>query len=64
MLPFSRGRQEKEGRPNRGAGGEGSKKGRTLLPDCSTTAANSEDEWLLKAKPLAKSQVFRYQSNS
>ena len=34
---------------------EGSKKGRTLLPDCSTTAANSEDEWLLRAKPLVKS---------
>ena len=34
---------------------EGSKKGRTLLPDCSTTAAKGEDEWLLRAKPLAKS---------
>ena len=34
---------------------EGSKRGRTLLPDCSTTAADSEDEWLLRAKPLAKS---------
>ena len=34
---------------------EGSKKGRTLLPDCSTTAAEGEDEWLLRAKPLAKS---------
>ena len=34
---------------------EGSKKGRTLLPDCSTTAADSEDEWLLRAKPLAMS---------
>ena len=34
---------------------EGSKKGRTLLPDCSTTAADDEDEWLLRAKPLAKS---------
>ena len=34
---------------------EGSKKGRTLLPDCSTTAADGEDEWLLRAKPLAKS---------
>ena len=33
---------------------EGSKKGRTLLPDCSTTAADGEDEWLLRAKPLAK----------
>ena len=34
---------------------EGSKKGRTLLPDCSTTAADGKDEWLLRAKPLAKS---------
>ena len=50
--PPSRGRQEKEGRPNRG--GEGSKKGRTLLPDCSITVAEDEDEWLLRAKPLAK----------
>ena len=33
---------------------EGSKKGRTLLPDCSTAAADGEDEWLLRAKPLAK----------
>ena len=34
---------------------EGSKKGRTILPDCSTTAAYGEDEWLLRAKPLVKS---------
>ena len=34
---------------------EGSKKGRTLLPDCSTTAVDDQDEWLLRAKPLAKS---------
>ena len=34
---------------------EWSKKGRTLLPDYSTTAAEGEDEWLLRAKPLAKS---------
>ena len=34
---------------------EGSKKGRTLLLDCSTTAADDEDEWLLRAKPMAKS---------
>ena len=33
---------------------EGSKKGRTLLPDSSTTAAKGEDEWMLRAKPLAK----------
>ena len=34
---------------------EGSKKGRTLLSDYSTTTADGEDEWLLRAKPLAKS---------
>ena len=34
---------------------EGSKKGRTLPPDCSTTAAYSGDEWLPRVKPLAKS---------
>ena len=34
---------------------EGSNKGRTLLLDCSTTAADGKDEWLLRAKPLAKS---------
>ena len=34
---------------------EGSKKGRTLLPNSSTTAAEGKDEWLLRAKPLAKS---------
>ena len=34
---------------------EGSKKGRTLLPDSSTTAADGEDEWLPRAKPLGKS---------
>ena len=32
-----------------------SKKGRTLLPDYSTTAADGEDEWLPRAKPLGKS---------
>ena len=34
---------------------EGSKKGRTLLPDYSTTAAYSDNEWLPRDKPLAKS---------
>ena len=34
---------------------ERSNKGRTLLPDYCTTAAEGEDEWLLRAKPLAKS---------
>ena len=34
---------------------EGSMKERTLLSDCSTTTADGEDEWLLRAKPLVKS---------
>ena len=34
---------------------EGSKKGRTLLPNCSTMAAFSDEEWLPRDKPLAKS---------
>ena len=34
---------------------EGSKKGRTLLPDCSTEAAFRDEEWLPKDKPLSKS---------
>ena len=34
---------------------EGSKKGRTLLPDYSTTVAYSDEEWLPRDKPLAKS---------
>ena len=46
------GDKKRKAAPTRGA--EGSKKGRTLLPDCSTTAAEGEDEWLLWAKPLAK----------
>ena len=32
-------------------GAEGSKKGRTLLPDSSTAADEGEDEWLPRAKP-------------
>ena len=49
----SGGGQEKEGRPIREA--EGSKKGRTLLPDGSTAAAISDEEWLPRDKTLAKS---------
>ena len=51
--PPVRGDKKRKVAPTRGA--EGSKKGRTLLPDYSTTAAEGEDEWLLRAKPLAKS---------
>ena len=55
MLPLQAGETRKGRPPQLGGGGEGSKKGRTLLLDCSTTAAKDEDEWLLRAKPLAKS---------
>ena len=51
--PPSRGRQEKKAGPSGKA--EGSKKGKTLPPDCATTAADSGDEWLPKDKPLVKS---------
>ena len=51
--PPAGGDQKRKATPTREA--EGSKKGRTLLPDCSTTAADGEDEWLLRAKPLVKS---------
>ena len=34
---------------------EGSKKGKTLPPDGSTNADDGEEEWPLRAKPLAKS---------
>ena len=34
---------------------EGSKKGRTLLPDSSTAADEGEDEWLPRAKPMGRS---------
>ena len=36
-------------------GAKGSKKGRTLLLDSPTTAAEGEDEWLPRAKPLGRS---------
>ena len=51
--PSAGGDKKRKAAPTGGA--EGSKKGRTLLPDCSTTATEGEDEWLLRAKPLAKS---------
>ena len=51
--PPAGGDRKRKAAPTREA--EGSKKGRTLLLDCSTTAADGEDEWLLRTKPLAKS---------
>ena len=51
--PPSRGDKKRKADPTGEA--EGSKKGRTLPPDCSTTAAYSGNEWLPRVKPLAKS---------
>ena len=51
--PPSRGHKKRKAAPSGEA--KGSKKGRTLLPDCSTAAAFSDDEWLPRDKPLAKS---------
>ena len=50
--PPARGDKKRKAAPTGEA--EWSKKGRTLLPDSSTTAVEGEDEWLLWAKPLAK----------
>ena len=43
---------------------EGSKKGKTLPPDYSTNADNGEEAWPQRAKPLARLEVFGYQSDS
>ena len=51
--PPPTGGKEKEGRPVWEA--ERSMKGKTLPPDHSTTAAYSNEEWLPRDKPLAKS---------
>ena len=49
--PPAGGDKKRKAAPTGGA--EGSKKGRTHLPDYSTPAAEGKDEWLLRAKPLA-----------
>ena len=51
-LPQTKGEKKRKAAPSGEA--EGSKKGRTLPTDHSTTAAYSEEEWLPRAKPLAK----------
>ena len=51
--PPNRGEKKRKAAPSGEA--EGSKKGRTLPPDHSTTAAYSDEEWLPRDKPLAKS---------
>ena len=52
-LPQNEGEKKRKAAPFGEA--EGSKKGRTLLPDCSIVAAFSDEEWLPRDKPLAKS---------
>ena len=52
-LPQTEGEKKRKAAPSGEA--EGSKKGRTLPPDHSTTAAYSDEEWLPRDKPLAKS---------
>ena len=52
-LPQNKGEKKRKATPSGEA--EGSKKGRTLPPDHSTTAAYSEEEWLPRGKPLARS---------
>ena len=51
--PPAGGEKKRKASPTREA--EGSKKGRTLLPDGSTTADIGEDEWLPRVKPPGKS---------
>ena len=53
LLPQTEGEKKRKAAPSREF--EGSKKGRTLPSNNSTTAAYNEDEWLPRAKPLAKS---------
>ena len=50
--PSVGGDKKRKAAPTREA--EGSKKGRTLPPGCSMTAAYSGDEWLPRVKPLTK----------
>ena len=52
VLPLAGGDKKRKADPSGEA--EGSKKGKTLPPDCATTAADSGDEWLPRDKPLAK----------
>ena len=51
--PQTEGEKKRKAAPSGEA--EGSKKVRTLPPDHSTTAAYSDEEWLPRDKPLAKS---------
>ena len=51
--PPTGGGKKRKASPTREA--EGSKKGRTLPPDCSANAGDDEEDWPSRAKPLARS---------
>ena len=53
LPPSAWGDKKREADPSGEA--EGSKKGKTLPPDCATTAADNGDEWLPRDMPLEKS---------
>ena len=49
----TRGGKKRKASPTREA--EGSKKGKTLPPDCSANASDDDEDWPPRAKPLARS---------
>ena len=51
--PPAGGENKRKASPTREA--EGSKKGKTLSPDCSANASDDDEDWPLRAKPLARS---------
>ena len=51
--PPAGGGKKRKASPTREA--EGSKKGRTLPPDCSANAGDDDEDWPPRAKPLARS---------
>ena len=51
--PPAGGGKKRKASPTREA--EGSKKGRTLPPDCSANASDNDEDWPPRAKPLARS---------
>ena len=53
VSPPAGGGKKRKASPTREA--EGSKKGRTLPPDCSTNTGDDDKDWPPRAKPLARS---------
>ena len=51
--PPAGGGKKRKASPTREA--EGSKRGKTLLPDCSANASDDDEDWPPRAKPLARS---------